>query len=229
MRRWFQRSPPSRRESPSRSTSEDSPIELTASWSEHPRRPTSFKAGRPTSAFTMRSRGCETTGTSFPSDWPVASSQIAAVGSRGCDSGCHWRAIWRRALAAQMSSHSTCFRETSERPAPTGARSRSRHPSSSRSAKVAASGGIEQDVVSYEPEIDLSGLLTDTPTWTFTAPARPGLTGSKELFLILKTPKGGAVTAKFAIGAEVASDLGPLSLRRRDEDAEMERRFTLIP
>jgi hypothetical protein len=95
--------------------------------------------------------------------------------------------------------------------------------------ELSASGGVEQDVVSYEPEIDSSGLLTDTPTWTFTAPARPGLTGSKELFLILKAPKGGAVAAKFAIGAEVASDLGPLSLRRRDEDAEVARRFTLVP
>jgi hypothetical protein len=95
--------------------------------------------------------------------------------------------------------------------------------------EVSASGGIEQDVVSYEPEIDSSGLLTDTPTWTFTAPARPGLTGSKELFLILKKPKLGGVRAKFAIGAEVVSDLGPLSLRRREDGAELARRFTLIP
>jgi hypothetical protein len=84
-------------------------------------------------------------------------------------------------------------------------------------------------LLTYEPFTASTGLLTDTPAWTFTPPARAGLSGDQELFLLVKKPKGESVEATFTIGAEVRTALGPVQVRRYGDDDLVKRTYELSP
>lgn len=85
------------------------------------------------------------------------------------------------------------------------------------------------ELLTYQPATASSGLLTDTPAWTFTPPAQSGLSGDRELFLLVKKPKGESVEATFTIGAEVRTALGPVQVRRYGDDDLMKRTYKLLP
>jgi hypothetical protein len=79
--------------------------------------------------------------------------------------------------------------------------------------QVGISGGSEQEFIRYEPEIISYGLLEAEPCWDFRrTKAREFIIGIKELFMILKAPKGMKVEAKFEFGAEVHTFLGILPM-----------------
>lgn len=94
-----------------------------------------------------------------------------------------------------------------------------------------ASGSIEteQDTIRYDPHLFASGLLTDTPIWTFSAPKRPGLIGSKELFILLKKPKGSMAQARFVVGAEVQTAFGLVPLKRYGDESLLNQAYVLTP
>jgi hypothetical protein len=85
-------------------------------------------------------------------------------------------------------------------------------------AELDLQGSTETDAISYEPQMDAAGLLTATPTWTFRSSDHSGLVGSRELFMLIKTPRGSKVSGRFRVGAEIHSRLGPLALRRQADD-----------
>jgi hypothetical protein len=85
-------------------------------------------------------------------------------------------------------------------------------------AELGAQASTESDAIGYEPEMDAAGLLTPTPTWTFRSGDGSGLVGSRELFILVKAPKGSNVTGQFHVGAELHSRLGPIPLRSQLDD-----------
>jgi len=95
--------------------------------------------------------------------------------------------------------------------------------------EVSAALGTESDVLRYEPRVVAAGLLTDMPIWTFSAPARPGVTGIRELFLLLKKPKSAVVQARFTVGVEVDTELGPIPLKRYGDPSLIDRAYLLTP
>jgi hypothetical protein len=98
-------------------------------------------------------------------------------------------------------------------------------------AFVEAGGELrgEEEVLRYEPQLTAAGLLTPEPTWTFAATTRVGLSGSRELFLLAKKPRGTVLRARFGVGAEVQTLAGRIPLRRYGDDALLEREFELRP
>lgn len=80
-------------------------------------------------------------------------------------------------------------------------------------AQVGISSRSEQEFIRYEPEIISYGLLQPDPCWDFKkSRARDFIIGDKELFMILKAPKGMDVEVKFEFGAEVHTFLGLLPM-----------------
>ena len=53
--------------------------------------------------------------------------------------------------------------------------------------------------------------------------------GIKELFLLVKAPKGTSVEARFVVGAEVRTTFGLIPLRRYGDDALLNRTYALNP
>jgi hypothetical protein len=95
--------------------------------------------------------------------------------------------------------------------------------------EVSADVGSEGEIVRYEPQTAAAGLLTSTPTWTFTSSSRAGLTGSRELFVLLKKPKGRVARARFTVGAEVYTQFGSIPVKRYADDSLTEQSYTLTP
>jgi hypothetical protein len=95
-------------------------------------------------------------------------------------------------------------------------------------AELGANAGSEQEVIRYEPRLAVAGLLTDTPTWDFYSLDSAGLVGSRELFLLIKMPKGSVVEAKFVLAAEVETLLGRVSLRRYSDPELVNRCYVLV-
>ena len=91
-------------------------------------------------------------------------------------------------------------------------------------AELGATAASEEEAIRYEPRLAAAGLLTDAPAWTFDALDRSGLVGSRELFLMLKKPRGSAVEARFTVSAEVDTRLGRIPLRRYREPELVRRR-----
>jgi len=85
-----------------------------------------------------------------------------------------------------------------------------------------------REVLRYEPEIVASGLLTATPTWTFSSSTRQGQVGSRELFLLVKKPKDATVQARFTVGAEVDTKFGLVPVKRYREDDFVDKSYPLI-
>lgn len=85
------------------------------------------------------------------------------------------------------------------------------------------------ELLTYEPSTASVGLLTDTPAWTFTPPAGSSLSGDRELFLLVKKPKGESAEATFTIGAEVRTALGPVQVRRYGDEDLVRRTYELSP
>lgn len=85
-------------------------------------------------------------------------------------------------------------------------------------AELSGQASTETEGISYAPEMDAAGLLTATPAWTFRSSERSGLVGSRELFMLLKAPKGRTVRGRFSVGAAVHSRFGPVPLKRYGRD-----------
>lgn len=91
--------------------------------------------------------------------------------------------------------------------------------------EASASIGRDQDVIGYEPRLVSAGLLTETVAWTFSAAPSPGLLGNKELFILVRKPKGSIGQARFKVAAEVQTSLGPVPLRKYGDEALLNRMF----
>jgi len=74
--------------------------------------------------------------------------------------------------------------------------------------EAAAELKSETEAVSYEPQLTAAGLLTGSPSWTFESTGRSGIAGSRELFMILKKPKGTDVQARFVVSADIQTLFG---------------------
>jgi hypothetical protein len=96
-------------------------------------------------------------------------------------------------------------------------------------AEVGAEIGGEEEVLRYEPQLTVAGLLTSEPVWTFDSTRRTGLAGSRELFLLTKKPRGTTLRARFALGAEVRTYAGRIPLRRASDDDLLAREYELRP
>jgi len=96
-------------------------------------------------------------------------------------------------------------------------------------AEASVRADREDEVIRYEPEIVGSGLLTDTPAWTFNSPLSRGLIGNKELYLLIKKPKQRTAKVTFTVGADVKTTLGPIPMRRYADDALLNRAYPLLP
>jgi hypothetical protein len=83
--------------------------------------------------------------------------------------------------------------------------------------EVAVKAGKTNETIVYEPTLSGAGLLTSQPSWTFKSNDRDGLEGSRELFLVVKHPKGQRCGARFGIAAQSQGRFGPIPLRRVDE------------
>jgi hypothetical protein len=77
--------------------------------------------------------------------------------------------------------------------------------------------------------VSAGGLLTENPSWTFKTSDPTGIIGSRELFLVLKVPRGARCGARFGVAAEVRGHFGPIPLRRPDETAGSEDFVMLDP
>jgi hypothetical protein len=96
-------------------------------------------------------------------------------------------------------------------------------------AEVGAEAGHEEEVLRYEPQLTVAGLLTGEPTWTFEATGRTGLAGSRELFMLAKKPHGSTLRARFSVGAEVQTYAGRIPLIRARDDDVLARAYELRP
>lgn len=96
-------------------------------------------------------------------------------------------------------------------------------------AEVSLPVKTEGEVLRYQSQLVGAGLLTEQPTWTFTAGQGTGLTGSHELFLLVKKPKHAPLSARFSIGAEIQTALGRIPLRRYEEPELVRRSYMLSP
>lgn len=96
-------------------------------------------------------------------------------------------------------------------------------------AEVSVALGGEGEVLQYEPQMAAAGLLTSAPTWTFTSSSRHGLVGSRELFVLVKKPKGATIGARFVIGAEVKTRFGLMPLKRSGDDRLVDESYPLVP
>jgi hypothetical protein len=87
--------------------------------------------------------------------------------------------------------------------------------------------GAESEVLQYEPRVTAAGLLSDRPMWTFSAPARLGVSGIREVFLLLRKPKSATVKVRFTVGVEVSAAFGPIPLKRYGDPAVIDREYQL--
>lgn len=79
--------------------------------------------------------------------------------------------------------------------------------------QVGIGSGSKQEFIRYEPEIISYGLLQYDPCWDFRkSKSKDFIIGDKELFMILKAPKGTKLEVKFEFGAEVHTFLGILPM-----------------
>ncbi|GAB9084605.1 hypothetical protein [Bradyrhizobium diazoefficiens] len=83
--------------------------------------------------------------------------------------------------------------------------------------EAALKASRSDETIVYEPQLSGAGLLTSQPSWTFKSNDRDGLLGSRELFLVVKLPKGKRCGARFGIAAESQGRFGPIPLRRVGE------------
>lgn len=95
-------------------------------------------------------------------------------------------------------------------------------------AEVGAGATDKQETIRYEPRLAVAGLLTDAPTWDFHGLDRSGLVGSRELFMVLKAPKGAGVEAGFTLSAEVETRFRRVPLRRYREPKLAPQRYLLV-
>jgi hypothetical protein len=79
--------------------------------------------------------------------------------------------------------------------------------------EAALDGGIANDGIAYSPSIYASGLLSDSATWTFQAARPPWLSGVRELFLLVRLPKGSGLELNYSASAEVRTSFGVIPLR----------------
>jgi hypothetical protein len=80
--------------------------------------------------------------------------------------------------------------------------------------EVSVESKQEEQVLRYEPHINASGLLTDTPAWSFDSTSQRPLRGIQETFLLVKAARGAPVRVGFALEGEVRTAFGPIPLRR---------------
>ena len=89
----------------------------------------------------------------------------------------------------------------------------------------------EHEYIRYEPEIVSYGLLQSNPCWDFSkSKEKDYIIGDKELFTILKIPKGMKVEANFQFGAEVQSKLEifpMIPVRVYKQDSVVEGKFLI--
>jgi hypothetical protein len=95
-------------------------------------------------------------------------------------------------------------------------------------AEAAAKVSVDSETLRYEPNLVAAGLLTDRPSWTLTNRS-PGINGVSELFLLAKARKQTSLRARFGVGAEVRTALGPVPLRRYANDELLDRAWPLTP
>jgi len=96
-------------------------------------------------------------------------------------------------------------------------------------AEIGGEASSESDVIRYEPRMEAAGLLTRSPTWTFTAPPRPGLVGSRELFMVLKATRHSRITMAFTVAAEAQTRLGTIPLRTYVDPTLVQTPHVLVP
>ena len=95
--------------------------------------------------------------------------------------------------------------------------------------EAALKASRSDETIVYEPQLSGAGLLTPQPSWTFRSSDRSGLAGSRELFLVLKLPKGKRCGARFGIAAESQGRFGPIPLRRVSESRALHDLIELGP
>lgn len=96
-------------------------------------------------------------------------------------------------------------------------------------AEATAERGGQNDVLVYEPRIIGTGLLTATPSWTFEDSTPNGISGVKELFLLVKKSRDQTLRCRFGVSAEVQTALGIIPLRRYAQPALLSRTYELRP
>lgn len=96
-------------------------------------------------------------------------------------------------------------------------------------AEAQAERGGQNDVLIYEPRIIASGLLTASPSWTFEGSAQNGISGIKELFLLVKKRRDHALRCRFGVSAEVQTALGLIPLRRYAQPMLLSATYELRP
>ena len=75
----------------------------------------------------------------------------------------------------------------------------------------------------YKPSMTSAGLLTDSPSWTFTSVDKRGLVATNEIFLLLRVHKGAGLVARFVVGGEVQTAFGPIPLLKYRDPKLMSR------
>jgi hypothetical protein len=85
-------------------------------------------------------------------------------------------------------------------------------------------GGVAQttEYIVFEPQITGYGLRTPNVVWDFKRTKEKGISGNKQLQLIIQAPKSAKVKGKFLIGAEVSSSMSrwlPVAVSRREDNA----------
>jgi hypothetical protein len=79
----------------------------------------------------------------------------------------------------------------------------------------------------YEPNMVSAGLLTTSPSWTFTSAGKHGLTATNEIFLLVRAPKNSGLVARFSVGGEVQTAFGPIPLLKYRDPKLLNRKIEL--
>lgn len=89
--------------------------------------------------------------------------------------------------------------------------------------------------ISYEPQLSTFGLGSDAPGWDFNKTRAQPIQGSRELFLVVKMPRGVTLQGRFDLSATVQSSLPGLGripltsfLRRGSSDPLISERHLLV-
>ena len=103
---------------------------------------------------------------------------------------------------------------------------------------VAAEGSIAEaersdEYTLYEPRITTFGLNSPEAGWIFERTKGQAITGSRELFMVVRLPRGASLSARFALSATVVAKIGsvPLEVFRLSNSDQplMTERYPLIP
>lgn len=84
----------------------------------------------------------------------------------------------------------------------------------------------KEEIIHYEPAVSGAGLLTSVPNWVFSSTSAQDISGIKELFLLIKKPKGGELTAELSVDAEIQTAWG---LVRYSRNNLLEAAYRLAP